>query len=272
VLIEDSRPLPPTKAVEVMELSVAEDIGPSSGEWRASAHELLSRLQESCAAIEGGSIICTYCTIHSLLLSLGAVKLSYPDPTDPQYRQYFVKMVGGESLADAKTSPSSLVIPATGVVQIFIEMVHTCTSYVESLPTCSQADVSLTPFVRRSPMPDADYGNWQFDDDGRQPKRARRTAKEKYCTEFLEGRKQARNKLDQQEIAWLEQQAAEQPGYTEFKQSKGKILPNPDIVVSWKFAAAFVSKYVGKLGVGHNFLPCRLSLTHKNRDHLVFIE
>jgi hypothetical protein len=98
-------------------------------------------------------------------LSLGAVKLSYPDPTDPQYHQYFVKMVGGESLADAKTSPSSLLIPSTGVVQIFIEMVHTCISYVESLPTCSQADASLPPFVW-SPTPDAnhDYGNWQFDD------------------------------------------------------------------------------------------------------------
>jgi hypothetical protein len=99
VLIEDFCLLPPMKAVEVMELSMAKDIGLNSGEWHASAHELLLQLQESCATMEGGSIICT---IHSLLLSLGAVRLSYPDLTDPQYHQYFVKMVGGESFADAE--------------------------------------------------------------------------------------------------------------------------------------------------------------------------
>jgi hypothetical protein len=42
ILIEDSRPtlkgLPPTKAVEVMELGMVKDIGRGSGEWHAHAH------------------------------------------------------------------------------------------------------------------------------------------------------------------------------------------------------------------------------------------
>jgi hypothetical protein len=58
--------------------------------------------------------------------------LSYPDPVDPQYHQYFVKMTDGEALVDAKTSPSVLVIPAGGTIQIFVEavsMLVTLTSY-----------------------------------------------------------------------------------------------------------------------------------------------
>jgi hypothetical protein len=112
VLIEDCRPtfggLPPTRAVEVMELGVVESVGARPpGEWCARTSELILRLQESCAAIEG------------------AVKLSYPDPTDPHYHQYFAKVVEGEALVDVKTSLSTLVIPATGEVRVFVETVDT---------------------------------------------------------------------------------------------------------------------------------------------------
>jgi hypothetical protein len=131
VLVEDGRPsfrgLAPVRAVEVMELDVVESVGSHPpGEWCARTSELISRLQESCAAIEGEcALTIGCCPVSHIITILGAVKLSYLDPTHPQYRQYFAKAVEGEALVDVKTSPSTLVIPATGEIQIFVETVHT---------------------------------------------------------------------------------------------------------------------------------------------------
>jgi hypothetical protein len=55
--------------------------------------------------------------------------------------------------------------------------------------------------------------------------------------------------IDQQQVTWLEERAAEQPGHAQFLESRGRTLQNRDVIRSWKFAAAFTSKYVGKLGV-----------------------
>lgn len=51
--------------------------------------------------------------------------MSYPDPVNPQYSQYFIKMADEEVLVNAKASPSTLVISAGGTIQIFVEAVST---------------------------------------------------------------------------------------------------------------------------------------------------
>ena len=57
VLIEDQRPilsgLPISKSIEVMDLDVVDTVSCGPGEWHASANQLISRLQASCAAIDG---------------------------------------------------------------------------------------------------------------------------------------------------------------------------------------------------------------------------
>jgi hypothetical protein len=178
-----------------------------------------------------------------------------------------------------KTSPSTLVVPANGEVLIFVETVHThepC-SYVELANlffSKKQATDGPTPHGR-SPSPggrdvgaghDGMASDWQFNDEEQSPpKRARRRATDMHCAEFLKIRQQTRLDADQREIDWLEQRAAEQRGYAEFIESKGKTLQNPDVVASWKFAAAFASKYAGKLVIGPPFVSLvSVSLTHVN--------
>lgn len=57
MLIEDRRPafagLTPTKSVQAMELGVIDVASCCTGEWCVSAKELVSKLQQSFAAIQG---------------------------------------------------------------------------------------------------------------------------------------------------------------------------------------------------------------------------
>jgi hypothetical protein len=49
--------------------------------------------------------------------------------------------------------------------------------------------------------------------------------------------------LTEGELSWIQQQAAETPGFVDFKQRHNQRLDNPTRVSYWKFAAAFCSKY-----------------------------
>ncbi|KAJ7752391.1 hypothetical protein B0H14DRAFT_2980425 [Mycena olivaceomarginata] len=49
--------------------------------------------------------------------------------------------------------------------------------------------------------------------------------------------------LTEGELSWIQQQAAETPGFVDFKQRHNQCLDNPTRVSYWKFAAAFCSKY-----------------------------
>jgi hypothetical protein len=71
-------------------------------------------------------------------------------------------------------------------------------------------------------------------------------AKEVHSAEYLNLKKDAAWALEQKVTAWLVEQAAGQPGYGTFKDSRNKVLQNPETVKMWNFVATFAAMHVGK--------------------------
>jgi len=76
--------------------------------------------------------------------------------------------------------------------------------------------------------------------------RHRRPAHEVHSAEDLKSKKNAACTLNNQVIAWLRDQASNQPGHDTFMESRGKTLQNPKIVQAWRFATTFVDQYAWK--------------------------
>jgi hypothetical protein len=94
------------------------------GEWCVNANELLSNLQRGYSAIDGElPSLFSWLEPAKAHKCLGAAKLSYPDPTSPEYNKYFVQAASREALASATTSPSTIVIPSSGTIKIFVDSV-----------------------------------------------------------------------------------------------------------------------------------------------------
>ncbi|KAF8470274.1 hypothetical protein DFH94DRAFT_685163 [Russula ochroleuca] len=76
--------------------------------------------------------------------------------------------------------------------------------------------------------------------------RHRCPAHEVHSAEDLKSKKNAACTLNNQVIAWLRDQASNQPGHDTFMESRGKTLQNPKIVQAWRFATTFVDQYAWK--------------------------
>ncbi|KAJ7724892.1 hypothetical protein B0H16DRAFT_1698506 [Mycena metata] len=104
LLIQDTRNS--TKMAQTVPLVVLEQDESGPGEWRASLHDLVSRLQNSNAAITG------------------PVRLLYKDPIDTEYWVPFVKVTEHTtSLEEASIEPALVSIPITCSLEIRVENV-----------------------------------------------------------------------------------------------------------------------------------------------------
>ena len=107
-------------SVEVT-LTVADthDCGPR--EWRVEAQDLLPATEEQCRNF--GFVSMSSIRVLLISCSIGAVKVSYPDPVFPDYCVSFVKMTGDVPLEMLRPNPRMLVIGEQNILHLFVNAV-----------------------------------------------------------------------------------------------------------------------------------------------------
>lgn len=72
------------------------------------------------------SVLLTLTLYHRLNdIIPGNVKISFPDPENPGYNRYFVRMTRPDiALEDTPTQPEHLTIPVEGIFQLTVEHVR----------------------------------------------------------------------------------------------------------------------------------------------------
>ncbi|PPQ97672.1 hypothetical protein CVT26_002484 [Gymnopilus dilepis] len=137
----------------------------------------------------------------------GPVKLGYPHPLRPEYTQYFAKCE--EHLSEGvKFQPDRLPLSSTSSISIYVDNPETVKRSLQ--PTRMQTAVASVCQVNTNssslPLPDP------------------------------VDKKQAK-------ITWLKEQMSSRPGYDLFGHCRHRILQNPEVVETWRFAVDFYDYY-----------------------------
>ncbi|KAF8057162.1 hypothetical protein FPV67DRAFT_1677505 [Lyophyllum atratum] len=207
--IEDRRfPEVATQTMEIITVAIADRVGCGPGAWRVSAKEIVGKLQQSHGAIGGA---------HEFLRP---VKLGVPEHNDPKSRfiRYFIT-AAIPGLLEALPSPEYLVVPATSKLTL-------CVNWAAD----KLAAPLLTDLAQVDNDHSRDHSPSQMLSSRSKPKK---TIKKKQAVS---------REID---VEWLKEAAQARPGFKTFRESKGRVLQNSEILFFWDFAVQFVESYRG---------------------------
>ncbi|KAJ7162333.1 hypothetical protein C8R46DRAFT_1222462 [Mycena filopes] len=189
LFIEDLRD--GNKFIQALDVNSVENL--MTAEWLVDARELILALQRSPASL------------------VGPVKIAVEDPKNPDWKRYFVKVTGNDSLEDASPSPTQLVVPVESQLKLFVE--H------------SELNV-----------PQRKRGRLLSDDED----------EDKPLVSGAPATKKRAAYADQHDVDWLKELLLDRPGSSAFSGNRSKKLTNKARVSFWRFAAEFADAYFNK--------------------------
>ncbi|KAJ7902055.1 hypothetical protein B0H14DRAFT_2669710 [Mycena olivaceomarginata] len=149
----------------------------------------------------------------------GPARIGMSDPENEGYTVFFATITGPEYLGNEIESGSILLtIPRNQTLKLTISDI---------------GGAKIPSKRRRSESPPSSETVLPSTQPDTEPAPATSTRKKRSTVD----------NLTEGELSWIQQQAAETPGFVDFKQRHNQRLDNPTRVSYWKFAAAFCSKY-----------------------------
>ncbi|KAJ7885958.1 hypothetical protein B0H14DRAFT_2698597 [Mycena olivaceomarginata] len=149
----------------------------------------------------------------------GPARIGMSDPENEGYTVFFATITGPEYLGNEIESGSILLtIPRNQTLKLTISDI---------------GGAKIPSKRRRSESPPSSETVLPSTQPDTKPAPATSTRKKRSTVD----------NLTEGELSWIQQQAAETPGFVDFKQRHNQRLDNPTRVSYWKFAAAFCSKY-----------------------------
>ncbi|KAF9495352.1 hypothetical protein BDN71DRAFT_1506908 [Pleurotus eryngii] len=189
----------------VIEVTEADHRECGPGEWRVSATEVIEKLQEAPAVITSST----------------PVRVGIPDELRPEYTSWFIE---GDVLflAQVVARPEYLKVQDS-TLELHV-MVGTPTAPYSKRFKSYQTALNLR--------------SYSSDEDGQSSPRARSSLPDDAKPLDI-----ARQRLNDAEIQWLQDLVGAQPGAERFKENRGRLLQNVDIVFQWSFAVTFMAAY-----------------------------
>ncbi|KAJ7154431.1 hypothetical protein C8R43DRAFT_1126508 [Mycena crocata] len=198
VYVEDLRFVPASKTVAIIPMRVLDRNHCSVDAFRVLSKEIIFKLQRSNSAIG--------------IQTAGMVRVSVPDPEEPDWKIPFVLMAYGQSVESMEFNPEALEVhenPTGSRLKLFIENMNSISTAPHAMKTGEDRTPALASTSSFDALPETD------------------TKKE----------------LNQPGVKYLLEKLAVRAGYDSFAAQRGRVLSNPEAVKGWRFAVNFTRDY-----------------------------